>query len=312
MSRPDDAWPPFACSSCGARLDGPADRWRCPRSHVELRLAGGIWRSQSSAAEARFLDGYRKVRRAEGWGSEDPAYLRALPFEDLTGRHREIWGIRAASYRLLLRPLPAARQRVVDLGAGNGWLAVRLATAGHRVAAVDLSDDVLDGLGAAVPLPEARSVTWIQSSFDRVPIADGACDLAVFNGSFHYSGEPRRTLAEALRLLAPHGRLAILDSPFYRRAASGQRMLEERRRQWSARGLEGAEPDGDAPPVAFLTRRRLDRWGEALGVRWRTLRLPLGWRWWLAPYLLPLLGRREPARFPLILGTRRGAAIIRP
>src|SRR5437868_5658951 len=47
-------------------------------------------------------------------------------------------------------PAEARRSlRILDLGAGNGWLANRLAERGHRVIAVDLLDDPLDGLGAA-------------------------------------------------------------------------------------------------------------------------------------------------------------------
>ena len=81
---------------------------------------------------------YESIRRAEGRGSDDPAYYRALPFEDLTDRFRSDWQIRATSFRALVRHVlePAeARQRgplrVLDLGAGSGWLSNRLAQRGH-------------------------------------------------------------------------------------------------------------------------------------------------------------------------------------
>src|SRR3954465_10013685 len=96
-------------------------------------------------ALAQFAREYRTVRRAEGWGSPDGAYYRALPYKDLTGRFPGIWRIRARSYATLIRqviePLErasAAHLDVLDLGAGCGWLAHRLAQRGHRVAAIDL------------------------------------------------------------------------------------------------------------------------------------------------------------------------------
>src|SRR6267378_6158682 len=128
-------------------------------------------------AVAQFTREYTTVRRAEGWGSADRAYYQALPFTDLTGRFPRIWRIRAKSYvtfiTRVLEPLEArtgnpetlfppldkeprsggrheasVRLRILDLGAGNGWLSNRLAQRGHSVTAIDLSDDPFDGLGA--------------------------------------------------------------------------------------------------------------------------------------------------------------------
>ena len=123
------------CSNCGSRYERTNGIWRF------------IVQAQADASE-QFLEHYKTVRRAERWGSDDPAYYRGLPLVALGDRHADIWRVRAASFRLLLRTCQPS-QRVLDLGAGNGWLSNRLAQAGHSVAAVDLSDDIFDGLGAA-------------------------------------------------------------------------------------------------------------------------------------------------------------------
>lgn len=294
----------FVCPVCNGPLEARSgDRLRCPGDGFEVAREGGIWRflAPEGAAELdRFLADYRRLRQDEGWGADDPAYYRALPFRDLTGRHPEIWRIRAASYRRLSeRLLAGGGRRVADLGAGNCWLSWRLAEAGHQVAAVDLSDDAADGLGAASFYPEGTDFVRLQAAFDRVPLADGTLDVAVFNGSLHYSTGVRRTLAEARRLVGPSGRIAILDTPVYRLRASGERMLEERRCAWRERYGPGF---GALPAEGFLTRRRLRRLGRDLGLRFRLHPLPLGWRWHLAPFAALALGRREPARFPLIVG----------
>ena len=103
---------------------------------------------------------YQTVRAAEGRGSEDPEYYLALPYRDLSGRNVSQWAIRARTFRYIERkilpPLEAvhpAAMKVLDLGAGNGWMSYRLALRGHRPAAVDLLTNDQDGLGRRRPFP---------------------------------------------------------------------------------------------------------------------------------------------------------------
>src|SRR5438309_11862894 len=96
-------------------------------------------------AESRecFLDQYRQVRHAEGRGSEDPAYYRALPYQDLTGKNAAMWAMRARTYQYfettLLPDFERAATRtldILDLGAGNCWMSYRLGLRNHRVTAL--------------------------------------------------------------------------------------------------------------------------------------------------------------------------------
>jgi SAM-dependent methyltransferase len=272
----------------------------------------GIWRFLLPEREAyfrQFMREYETVRQAEGRGADDPAYYRALPFEDRTGRFREDWRIRARSFRALVArvvaPLEAERGRlltVLDLGAGNGWLSYRLAQRGHGVAAVDLLTNAFDGLGAHVHYDVP--FTPVQAEFDRLPFADGEADLIVFNASLHYSTSYETTLGEALRVLRRDGRLVIMDSPVYRDPASGEQMVREREAQFEEKyGF----PSNALPSENYLTYDRLAELGEALGLRWRFIRPFYGWRWVLRPWKARLLGRREPAQFLVVVG-RRGSS----
>ena len=74
----------------------------------------------------RFLDDYSSIRHAEGRGSDDPEYFRALPYGDLTGRNSQQWSIRARTWAHFERTILAAIERetdrpldILDVGAGK-------------------------------------------------------------------------------------------------------------------------------------------------------------------------------------------------
>ncbi len=299
----------LVCPACRAPLVEDTETVRrCPVERARYVREAGIWRMLAPSVSddvASFLRHYREVRRREGWGSSEGAYYRALPFKDTTSRHQDIWNIRALTYRLFLRKVmgPAESEkpglRILDLGAGNCWLSDRLARRGHEVAAVDINDDPTDGLGAHVHYDSARRFDPVQASFDRLPWPAGAADLAVYNGSFHYSSDYGGTLQEAVRVLAPGGRVVIVDSPLYRRAAAGEVMLRERTEVFGvAYGLdaEGGSHEG------FLTPARLDEVGRAVGLSWSAWYPFAGLRGALRPLKNRILRRREQARFPVIVG----------
>jgi ubiquinone/menaquinone biosynthesis C-methylase UbiE/uncharacterized protein YbaR (Trm112 family) len=289
----------LACPSCHTPLDEGA---RCPACSITYQLHDGVWRFLSperAAAFDQFQAEYQTVRRDEGWGSLDAAYYRGLPLYDLSGRFNELWRIRAISFKTLLRTIGPSRRRVLDLGAGNGWLSYQLARRGHDVIAIDIQTDEMDGLGARKHY-DAPFIA-AQAEFDRLPLSDGQADLVVFNGALHYSTDYVATLTEALRVLAERGRIAILDSPMYPSDRSGAAMVDERRRHFSR--LYGFTSDGLASQH-YLTPTRIEDVGRALGISWQIIKPFRGWRWVVRPWWARLLGRRVPADFPVILGRR--------
>ena len=164
--------------------------------------------------------------------------------------------------------------------------------------AVDLSTDPLDGLGAHVHYPQEGSFLPVQASFDRLPLWAAQVDLIVFNGSLHYSSNYRASLTEALRILAPTGRLVIMDSPIYRHRRSGEAMMAAREAEL-ARHESAADTKGTE---GFLTYGQLDRLQTDLGLAWRHHRPFYGVDWVLRPWKNRLLDRREPMRFRLLVG----------
>lgn len=299
----------FACPHCQTALEqGAPDEMRCPRDGLRFKRVEGIWRFLLPEREAhygKFVREYEIVRRAEGRGAGDPAYYRALPYQDLSGRMRADWQIRAASFDLFLAEVLAPLEkdspplRILDLGAGNGWLSARLAQRGHAVAAVDLISNDFDGLGCYRYYETV--FTPVQAEFERLPFAAGAADLLVFNASLHYAVDIGTTLRAALRVLGPgqSSRLVILDSPVYRDAASGAQMVREREAQFEQRyGF----PSNALASENYLTYVRLHELERELGLSWQLLTPAYGLRWALRPLKARLLGRREPASFHVIVG----------
>jgi SAM-dependent methyltransferase len=299
------------CPACQTQMPdidnrAPAQS-ECKRCGFVISEVEGILRALTSETKTRiepFIRDYEVVRAKEGWGSQTAEYYFALPFKDLTSRHNWIWRIRARTMLYMQKHLlpkldrPSSDCRVLDIGAGNGWLSYRLSKAGYLPVAVDLLVSEVDGLGAAkhyfADLP--MSFPRFQADMDHLPFDSGQFDVAIFNASFHYSCNYERTLQEVLRCLRRPGIVVIADSPFYSRQESGEQMLEERRgifeRQFGVRSdnIQSRE---------YLTPKILDQLSERLGIQWNVSKPWYGLRWAMRPLRARILRRREPSRFYL-------------
>lgn len=314
------AWDwPLACPVCRqdlgllSRQGGEA---RCPGCGFVAACVEGIWRFLPPAAAARygpFLADYTRIRKAEQRGSDDPAYYQGLP--DCPPHHpiAAQWALRRRTFAAFTRrvlPRLGPGLRVVDLGAGVGWLSHRLALLGHHPMAVDLTVDERDGLGAGRHYQPATGnenprgdAAWprVQAEFDRLPLAAGAASLVIFNASLHYSTDYELTLREALRVLAPGGTVAVLESPIYRRPESGQRMVAERHADFARRFGTRSEA---LPSREYLTWKGIAELDQRLGIRFRTIAPWYGWRWAMRPWAARLKRRREPSRFAILVAEK--------
>ncbi|BCJ31803.1 class I SAM-dependent methyltransferase [Actinocatenispora sera] len=116
--------------------------------------------------------------------------------------------------RQLDRHLPAAPQRVLDVGAGQGTQSIRLARAGHQVLAVE-PDGAMRAACTAALAAEPAAVR------DRVTLADGAVgrlapvvadrrfDAVLLLGVLMYLPASGPALAELAAHVAPGGFLAV-------------------------------------------------------------------------------------------------------
>lgn len=255
----------------------------------------------------RFLQEYCYIRHAEGRGSCDSEYYRALPFADRSGRNTAMWEMRSRTYRhfekKVLQPLEAMERRpldILDLGAGNCWLSYRLAERGHRPLAVDVFSDEEDGLRAARHYPTAFPT--LESDYDHIPLRSQKFDLAIFNASLHYSTNYIDTLSEVKRCLRAAGAVVILDSPIYRTREHGIRMVREKHADFMKR--YGFASDA-LPSMEFLDLPMLRTLHETLGLDWQFFKPWYGYRWHLRPVNAWLHKRRPPSWFWILLGRFR-------
>ena len=260
-----------------------------------------------SATRQQFLQDYATIRHAEGRGSMNSAYYRELPYRDLSGKNSEQWRIRARSFHAFERTVLADAERqagreldVLDLGAGNGWMSHRLAMRRHRVVALDIFCDELDGLGALTHYP--LQFPAAAAEFDSLPFRESSFDLAVFNASFHYSSDYRRTLNEVRRCLRPGGRLVIMDSPVYQRSEHGEMMRAERRAYFEK--LYGFRSDA-LKSIEYLDQPMLDELSSEMKIDWQYSQPWYGLRWALRPWKAKLRGKRPPSRFLILVGRFR-------
>jgi SAM-dependent methyltransferase len=264
----------------------------------------------ASALQA-FARDYAAHREAEGRGFSGDALL-ALPYVQ-SGPLARQWAVRARTFEALLsrviRPAAAAMGRpleILDLGAGNGWLSYRMALEGHSATALDIRDDAVDGLGASAPFLRRANgrMRIVVAPFEAIPARDASFDIAVFNASLHYALDLDAVLADATRVVRPGGRLAILDSPVYRREADGLAMMAEKAAEAPQRFGPRAGTLTSLPFIEFLTRERLAASSAALGLRWRRLRVLYPLWYELRPLAAALRGARAPSRFDLWIGAR--------
>ena len=200
------------------------------------------------ADEARLHEILRlRKENFESHGGPDTRDARQL----VPGRSWAAWS------RALGRLLPP--MKVADLGCGEGYLAIEAARWASRVIAVDRSDVVLKRARGLARRRRVTNVLWKKGELEKLPIQDGAVDVAMLSQALHHAQHPAHAVEEAARITRPGGRVVVLDlrshSEEWVRSKLGDRALgfadEELRRMLLGAGLRdvrvgvGARKAGD-------------------------------------------------------------------
>ncbi|HUM02714.1 MAG TPA: class I SAM-dependent methyltransferase [Thermoanaerobaculia bacterium] len=257
----------------------------------------------SPSAQERWERAYAALRDREG--RSDPEVRLARPY--LTkGPLAAQWQIRARTFdrfvAAVLAPLERERGRplgILDVGAGDGWLAARMAGRGHRAVALDVRLDAVDGLaaGALFTRPSVRRFGRVAASFEALPVPGASFDLAVFNASIHYAADLRRVLSEVRRAVRKGGWIAVLDSPFYGSAEAGEAMVRQKERRTRETLPDLADGLLALRSIEYLTRERLAAAAEPSDLAFRRIRVLYPLSYELRGLQAFLHRDRPPSRF---------------
>lgn len=182
--------------------------------YYRLRPQNGAWRSVWELAK-RSLD-------ADATSSRDRAALAAIlearglrtrTWFDAVGPEwdslRKLFNDDVQRARAIARLIPQDLG-VADIGTGTGVLAVELARAGARVIAVDHSPRMLeaarakaDAAGVALDLRPGEA--------HDLPLRDGEVHAAFAHMVLHYVPSPPDALREMARVVAPGGKVIVVD-----------------------------------------------------------------------------------------------------
>jgi SAM-dependent methyltransferase len=123
---------------------------------------------------------------------------------------------------------------VLDVAAGTGHVARRLAPKVRTVVALDATRAMLEQGRAQAP----PNVLFTQGDAAALPFLDGSFDVVVTRFAVHHFEDPAVQLAEMRRVLRPGGRLAVADLIAHPEAAETQNRLETLRGPSHTRMLE--------------------------------------------------------------------------
>lgn len=110
----------------------------------------------------------------------------------------------------------SAGDRILDIGAGTGLLALAAAPHVAHVIAVDESPAMCRYLEGKLGGSHIANVQILQKTATNLPLTDGEVDVVLSNYCFHHlcDADKLRALAEVMRVLRPGGRLVFADMMF--------------------------------------------------------------------------------------------------
>ena len=100
---------------------------------------------------------------------------------------------------------------LVDLGTGTGRILELFAARAARALGFDLNHAMLAYARMKLERAELSHAQVRHGDLYNVPLPDGAADAVVLHQVLHFLDDPAAAVAEAARLLAPGGRLLVVD-----------------------------------------------------------------------------------------------------
>lgn len=104
---------------------------------------------------------------------------------------------------------PTSADRLLDVACGPGALLSVFAPRVRYAVGLDLTMAMLQE--AQTRCPEGRGLGLVRGEAERMPFSDGVFTLVTTTWAIHHFGDPRRVIAEMVRVCRPGGTVAIED-----------------------------------------------------------------------------------------------------
>ena len=132
--------------------------------------------------------------------------------------------VRAA---VLSAAAPDPSLRVVDLGAGTGFLALALASSVEEAIAVDVSPVMMETLEKLAANGGHHNVRCLVADLAEIDLPSGSLDLIVSSYALHHlrDSDKAALVQRAIKWLRPGGRIVIADMMFGRTGSANDRRV---------------------------------------------------------------------------------------
>jgi ubiquinone/menaquinone biosynthesis C-methylase UbiE len=137
---------------------------------------------------------------------------------------------------------PQCTDRVVDLGAGTGYVALSLAPRVHGVVAADLAKPMVDALVTRAEHRSLSNVHPVVADLSHLDLPESSVDLVVSNYALHHLTDANKValLRRVARWLRPGGRVVVADMMFGRGTSPRDRaIIRDKVRSLARRGPGG-------------------------------------------------------------------------
>lgn len=151
-------------------------------------------RADRAAAAERYFAGH-----AEVWDALRSLHVAESEVEEAIGR---ALGVGAEGRQI---------GRLVDIGTGTGRMIELFAPRADKALGIDRSPEMLRLARAKLAEAGLDGAELRQGDMYALPLPSGAADTVIIHQVLHYAQNPAAAIAEAARLLAPGGRLLVVD-----------------------------------------------------------------------------------------------------
>lgn len=185
------------------------------------------------------------------WQTRSDSYSKHI-LEEMSSFKKDAWTALIDEYRPGGRPL-----KVLDIGTGPGFFALLLSGMGHRVTAIDCSENML-----AEAANNVRAAGY-QAEFHKMDshkldFNDGSFDLIICRNLTWTLRDPHQAYREWHRMLIPQGRLLVFDANWH------LRLFDPEMDRLHREDLERARQLGYPDPHAGINKEESDNISRSL------------------------------------------------